>query len=136
MSNGNIFLKSSTFQRYGKWADSREDRIKWLDTILGNKLNLIKNSNDSKNVLKWLTENGFDQLKFGSYTRNSPIVKTLKKWYSTPLTLKRRKRRKRKSKKKLLSVSRYDDRYFHFMKSFYMIHSPSTRSYNTYFFTI
>jgi hypothetical protein len=75
-----ICLLSATFNRLGKWSNNRQERISYENTFLGNKIMNIKNQEDVFKVLYELKNNNFFQLKFGSFTRNSPIITILKQW--------------------------------------------------------
>jgi hypothetical protein len=75
-----ICLLSATFNRLGKWSNNRHERISYENTFLGNKIMNVKKQEDVLKLLYELKNNNFSQLKFSSFTRNSPIIAILKQW--------------------------------------------------------
>jgi hypothetical protein len=74
--NDNILLLSATYIRYGKYSDIRKDRLSWNNTCLGEIIDDHKeNVSELISILKLFK---FYQLKFSSYTRDSPIIELLK----------------------------------------------------------
>jgi hypothetical protein len=82
-----ILLTSATYSRVGKYADSIPDRISWDNTYLGELLKGIRNQNEANLLLKKLESEGFFMFKFSSFTRTSPILDILKRWYSVDSNL-------------------------------------------------
>jgi hypothetical protein len=103
----NILLLSASYNRLGKWSDNRDNRLTWEHTYLGDIISAIKSKEEAEETIKDLIKKGFNQFKFGSYTRNSPIIILLKKWYSTSpsqeggKSIKKRSRKKNKTIRKI-----------------------------------
>lgn len=77
-----IVLLSATFNRLGKWSDSRNERLSYDNTYIGEKIKTIMDKETALQVLKEFESKNFFQLKFGAYTRNSKIIPKLKQWYN------------------------------------------------------
>ena len=70
-----IHLLSASYNRLGKWSNNLSQRMSWNDTLAGNIIDNAKNEGD---LLRDLTKIDIKQLKFGSWTRDSPIIPKLR----------------------------------------------------------
>jgi hypothetical protein len=70
----NIYLLSASYVRFGKYSSIRDYRLTWENTCLGD---IIINM-EPEAIIEILRASQFYQLKFSSFTKNSPIVKHLK----------------------------------------------------------
>ncbi len=95
----NILLLSASYNRAGKWSDKLEERLSWDNTYLGTKLASISNNKQAQQLLRELSQEGFMQFKFSSYTRNSKIIPVLMKWYGNQIGGKRKKKSKKHKKR-------------------------------------
>jgi hypothetical protein len=98
-----IILLSATYNRAAKWSDLIDERISWNKTFLGEMISNIETPEQATEVLHILSQLGLTQFKFGSWTRDSPVIKKLKKWYSPTnesVAGGRKSRRTRRSNKK------------------------------------
>ena len=80
--NGNteVHLISSSWWRFIKWSDNRENRLSWKETYVGNLINHAFDSQMSKEeFLDILLRNNITQLKTGAYTREptAPMIEKL-----------------------------------------------------------
>jgi len=69
-----IVLISAAYSRLNKWSDTLSYRLTWDNTYSGT---LINQSKTSDEVVEKLTNADISQLKFGAFTRDSPIIATL-----------------------------------------------------------
>lgn len=69
-----IFLISASYNRLSKWSDNLDQRLRWENTIAGD---LILDSTSIEEMNQKLLEKDITQLKFGSWTRGSPIIKQI-----------------------------------------------------------
>tara|TARA_B100000963_G_scaffold231156_2_gene201738 strand:+ start:11024 stop:12364 length:1341 start_codon:yes stop_codon:yes gene_type:complete len=81
--NKNIRLLSASYNRLSKWSNDISKRISWDTTLAGD----ILKSKNPYTVLKNLQRVEIYQLKYGSWTRNSPTVTRLKELFGNKLTL-------------------------------------------------
>ena len=79
--NTNILLLSASYNRLGKWSNIRNNRLSWENTYLGKLISSIENKDQAEKLIELFKNEKFNHFKFGSYTRNSPIIKILKMWY-------------------------------------------------------
>jgi hypothetical protein len=104
-----VTLLSATYNRAGKWSDLMEERLSWNKTFLGEMISNIETPEQATEALHVFDQLGLTQFKFGAWTRDSPVIKKLKKWYgpmnetsasaSASGRKTRRVRRKRSNKK-------------------------------------
>jgi hypothetical protein len=73
-SRDSIRLISASYNRLSKWSDNLDQRIKWENTIAGD---LIMGSTVVDHMNRLLQDKDIVQLKFGSWTRESPIIAKL-----------------------------------------------------------
>jgi hypothetical protein len=86
-----------------------EERLSWNKTFLGEMISNIETPEQATEALHVFDQLGLTQFKFGAWTRDSPVIKKLKKWYgpmnetsasaSASGRKTRRVRRKRSNKK-------------------------------------
>ena len=69
-----VRLLSASYSRLGKWSDNIEQRISWEGTVAGR---IIFGAASLREACERLSAIGIHQLKFGSWTRNSPVVQKL-----------------------------------------------------------
>ena len=102
-SNANdecLYLLSLSHNRIIKWGDSMEERVSFDNTYIDERLNSINNKIDSEKLISDLIEMGIYQIKFSSWTRNSPIIEKLMSKYPPPISGTGGKLRKRRYTKK------------------------------------
>jgi len=75
-----IFLLSASYNRLSKWNDNLEKRITWENTIAGD---IIFKASSNEEAISSLNKINITQLKFGSWSRNSPVIDKLMKLFTT-----------------------------------------------------
>ena len=60
-----------------KWGHSIEERISFDNAYIKERLDSINNKNDADQLIIDINEMGIYQIKFSSWTRNSPIIQLL-----------------------------------------------------------
>lgn len=88
---GDVLLIPSNYNRLGKWSYNVKQRISWEETIIGLILDTTKGYIDKNphdrhsiinNTIGILSDIGFNQFKFGSFTRKSKIISLLKELFN------------------------------------------------------
>ena len=91
-SGEKIKFLSATFSRLGKWSDNRENRLTGHDTYFDILLDSIKNDVDAENFIQRMKREGFNQIKFSSFGRNSLLIQKLKQWFNKKMGGRSRRR--------------------------------------------
>lgn len=69
-----VMLLSASYNRLGKWSDNLDQRVSWEGTVAGR---IIFGARTLREACDRLSAIGIHQLKFGSWTRKSPVVQKL-----------------------------------------------------------
>jgi hypothetical protein len=73
-SCNDLIINISKYTRLSKWNNNMDKRISWENTIGGN---LINKATTKEQITDQLIKIDILQLKFGSWTRDSPVVDKL-----------------------------------------------------------